>query len=319
MEASTIWHNKERSWVEKVQLPNSEGVLTIESIYSLISHGTEQTMLTQKLPPESIRHMRVPYMMGNLNDQFTYGYSLVGKVLEGSGTLTDKYVHLMHPHQDYALVSETSLFPVPEGMDLKLATLGSNMETAVNALWDSEAEVGDKILIAGYGLIGALIARLVQKIPGVTLEVMDMDPDRIRLFISHGFQEFKDRSSAGEFDIVFNTTGNEGVLQKAMRLTKVEGRIIELSWYGSKTIQLPLGADFHYGRKRIISSQVSNIPRRKQGDWDFMKRKELVFKLLGELDLSGLTDHVISFEDAPEFFGRLRKGLVKDLSTIIKY
>ncbi|XOV94964.1 MAG: zinc-binding alcohol dehydrogenase [Bacteroidota bacterium] len=320
MEARTIWHNKERSWSEAITLGDlSVEKVLIKSTYSLVSQGTERTMITHKLPVEIAQNMTVPYMQGCFSDKFTYGYSLVGEVIEGKNSQKGKLVHLMHPHQDYAVADVSNVFEIPLDMDPKVATLASNLETAVNALWDSEIEAGDHVLIAGYGLIGALLAVIIQKMPGVSYEIKESDPKRKSLLRAHGHTDMMDDQNSDSYDIVFNTTGNESVLKEALKRTVFEGKIIEMSWFGASSVNLELGADFHYGRKRIISSQVSHIPLRKRGKWDFQKRKQLVFQLLSELDFSHLTGNVISFEDAPAFFEKLRNGSPNEISTIIKY
>lgn len=318
MKARTIWHDKEKSWMDEVDVQRESGDILIESRYSLISQGTEKTMISDTIPKDVVEQMAVPHMLGALNQEFTYGYSLVGKVIEGNETYLDKYVHLMHPHQDIVAAAPSQVSVIPDNFDLPVSTLASNMETAVNAVWDGEVEIGDHVLVAGYGLIGALVARIVQEIPGVSLEIMEANDGRIRHLKAHGFHRFVSQEQS-DYDVIFNTTGSEEVLQSALSLTRKEGKVVELSWYGSKEVRLKLGSDFHYGRKQILSSQVSNIPLRKSGVWDYKKRKSLVFELLQKMDFSHLTGNTIPFDQTPQFFNALRIGKEKEISTVIQY
>ncbi len=311
-----LWHNKQTSWLKPVHISGlKKGDTLVKTTYSMISLGTEKTVLTQKLPEALSRKMAVPYMKGSLMDTFTYGYSAVGEVIKGEGSWVGKNVHLMHPHQDYMIVSDTDIMEIPEGMDLKSATLASNMETAINAIWDAEISLGDRVLIFGYGLIGGLVATIIRYMTGIKVEVFEMNSNRQQLHVSHGIPI----KSLDEYDVVFNATSNESALQEALALTRQEGRIIELSWYGSRDTALRLGAEFHYGRKQIISSQVSQIPFKKQPIWNYKKRKQLVFDLLATSDFSHLLTDEVDFQDTPKFYDRLRRDEIKNLSTLIRY
>ncbi|MBX2840741.1 MAG: zinc-binding alcohol dehydrogenase [Flammeovirgaceae bacterium] len=313
-----LWHNLNHSWLEEKKLLKLEEEILIESKYSLISLGTERTITTKLLDEKLAAKMKVPHMKGDFRENFTYGYSLDGKVIEGPNQLKEKYVHLMHPHQNLVKANISDVFSIPVGISLKTACLASNMETAVNAIWDAGIELGDKILVIGFGTIGALTSLVTKNIPGVELTVIESDEERIALANQHGFQVFP--AMEGEnYDVVFNTTGSETLLQKALEATSQEGKIIEMSWYGTREIKINLGADFHYGRKQIISSQVSQIPKRKLDRWDYLSRKKLVFKLLKELKPDFLIDREVPFSESPEFFNHLRNGKVKGTGIVIKY
>ncbi|GAB5523648.1 MAG: zinc-binding alcohol dehydrogenase [Roseivirga sp.] len=272
-------------------------------------------MITSSFDETTASQMSVPYMKGDLNSSFTYGYSLSGKVIEGPDDLIGRHVHLLHPHQDYAQANISEAFTIPESMDLALSTLASNMETAVNAVWDGQVELGHRVMIVGYGIIGALIAAIIKEMPGVELCIVDNNPRRAELAKKHGFETLV----SGLYDLVYNTSSHEAVIQMAFENSVPEAKIIELSWYGSSAARLLLGRDFHWGRKQLISSQVSSIPLRKQPGWTYYKRKQLVFGLLARLKPDHLITKQINFTDTPAFYDSLRKGDQQDLGVLIKY
>lgn len=316
--AIELWHNKKQSWQEPVQLPDpTEGEVRVRSLYSMISAGTERVITTQEFNEETAERMAVPHLKGSLNTSFTYGYSIVGEVVTKDSELEGNRIHVMHPHQDLFNIGVQELYVLPEGMDPRLATLISNMETAVNAVWDAEIELGDRVLIIGYGLIGALLACVLREYPGLEIEIREPDIHRQQLATDHRLT-LTDRER-DYFDVVFNTSSSEEALAEAFRSTRTEGTIIELSWYGSRKINLRLGDHFHYGRKRLISSQVSHIPLRKQPIWDYRNRKDLVVKLLQSINPTHLLENEISFQETPGFYRELRSGQITHLSTIIKY
>lgn len=65
-------------------------------------------------------------------------------------------------------------------------------------------------------------------------------------------------SDAG-FDCVVHASGNPAGLASALRCLALEGRVIDVSWYGAKTVPLALGEDFHDRRLTIRSSQVAHV------------------------------------------------------------
>ena len=318
-QAEALLHNKSESWIESEDLayPGDQELL-IKSICSFISHGTERLVTTDELSREIAERMSVPYMKGSLEDTFKYGYSLVGKVVDGDANFIGQHVHLMHPHQDMCVVNTVDVTVLPDEMDPAVASLASNLETAVNAIWDSGIEIGDRVQVIGYGIIGALISKLVKSYPGIHIDILETNPGRRVVAMEHGYNVCAEKSEM-KYDIVFNTSAGEGALQSAIESTVAEGKIIELSWYGLRSTTLQLGSDFHYGRKQIISSQVSQIPYRKQARWNYVTRKELVLALLTQLDFSNFIFGRISFSEAPSFYHQLRNNKIADLSTIITY
>jgi len=317
-----LWHDHHTSWLTNCKFPNALGreTLVIRASHSLVSHGTERLVTTTKLSKKTCEAMKIPNMKGDFGNQFTYGYSLVGEVIHGTKKMMGRNVHLLHPHQDIAFVGANEAFIVPDTIPLRVATLASNMETAVNAIWDSEINIGDKVLIIGYGLIGALVASIVVQFPGIKLTTLETDDERLGKATEYGITAFSsDEEIEDDFDVAFNCSGNEFGLQVAIDKTIIEGKIVELSWYGSKQVTLDLGSAFHYGRKRIISSQVGTIPAARNHNWSFEKRKKLVFDLLMQTEMMELLDDEIEFSDAPDFYQKLRNDEVNHFSTIITY
>lgn len=312
-----LWHNHANSYHKEVPIGKAEVV--VRSLYSFVSTGTERSMIsTKQLSSATAMKMAIPYMEGQLGQDFTYGYSLVGEVLEGPDELVGYKVHLLHPHQEYAFVSSADAHIIPVGIDPKHATLASNLETAVNALWDSEIKEKDSVLIVGYGLIGALVARLCKDYVGTTVTVSEPNQVRATMAKSHGF-ELLNKQPSKAYDVSFHTSGTSKGLQSAIDQVGKEGKIIELSWYADREVTLRLGDGFHYDRKQIISSQVSSIPKSKQHDWDYKKRKTLVFDLLSKIDFSYLIQKSVPFDQTPQFFNDLRRETPSELGIIIDY
>lgn len=316
---SSLWHESAHHSVLRQEKKKGAavGMVEVESLYSLISTGTERLVAKGEVPVSAREAMKVPCMGGNFSFPVKYGYSLVGEVTT-AGRYKGKMVHILHPHQSGCLVDETSVFVIPEGVPAQRATLASNLETVVNAIWDAGLNVGDKVLVAGFGMIGALLSRVISMMPAVDLVVLEKDEKKRLLGKSMGFQMVEGIFPQG-FDVAFNTTSSGAALQQCIESVGEEGKVVELSWYGTKEVMLNLGGDFHYQRKQIISSQVSQIPASRRARWDYKRRKETVFKLLQSAEFDAHITQLIPFQETPAFFDTLRKGNFEGLGCCIGY
>jgi threonine dehydrogenase-like Zn-dependent dehydrogenase len=249
-----------------------------------------------------------------------YGYSLVGRIVECPGALdlVGRIVHVLHPHQDFCLVRIKDVFPVPAGISPERATLASNLETAVNAVWDSGITAGERALVVGFGIIGSLVARLVRLFPGAEVEVAERHPESAALARRMGFAVLEEREFP-PFDLAFHASGSPEGLQAAMDAVGFEGRVIELSWFGTKSVPLALGGRFHSDRKSIRSSQVSSVAERMRSRWDVRRRKELVFRLLENPEFDGHITRSCAFSDLPGVFADFENRAGRGLSLLVRY
>jgi len=269
--------------------------------------------------PEAARApMRCQYMKGDFGFPVQYGYSLVGRCVAGPPELVGRRVHTMHPHQDVCCVEAAAVFSVPPGIPPERATLASNLETAVNAIWDSEAKAGERAAFIGFGIVGSLTAQLFGMIPGTELTVVDANARKRQMAAEFGFPAAA-AVEPGSCDLTFECSGSPHGLQTAIDAVGVEGRVIVLSWYGDRDTVLHLGADFHHGRKRILSSQVSRLYPAMAARWDYGRRKELVFRLLQSAVFDRHITHRLSFDELPRFFEGLCRGEFDGLSAAVRY
>ena len=289
----------------------SSDLIELKSKYSLISGGTETLVYNGEVPEELNQKMRVPYMQGEFNFPLTYGYSLVGEVQNGKNK--GKYAHVMHPHANNIEVQEKDLFLLPEGASAKNATLLSNAETAINAIWDSKVELGDSVLVVGFGIIGQMVASILKHM-GYSPVVSD--PGKNDEVNNFELENYIDSVNGGTYDVVFHCSASEQGLQMGIDSLNTEGRLIELSWYGKKKVNLSLGGSFHYERKKIISSQVSNIPGDKKERWTYLKRKELGMELISKGVFDKIVLKEISLSECPGYYKESAENTSNTLTTI---
>ena len=156
--------------------PRRDHELSIRTLYSGISRGTEALVFRGGVPPSQYQAMRAPFQEGEFPGPVKYGYSNVGRVVEGPDGLAGQVVFCLYPHQDRYVVPLSAVARVPAGVPPGRAVLAANMETAVNVLWDARPVVGDRIVVVGGGVVGLLCAWLCRGIPGAALTLVDSQP-----------------------------------------------------------------------------------------------------------------------------------------------
>ncbi len=303
---------------ETLANPGGDEWCVVRAMFSAVSPGTERLVAAGKVPVALRKEMRCPYMGGRFPFPVKYGYSLVGEVVQGPAKLRGRKVHVLHPHQDLCVVRSADVRPLPDDLPPARATLASNMETAVTAVWDSGLALGERALIVGFGVIGSLIARILALGPAIDLEVVEKSPGRRRLAGTMGFRTSGEPATE-PFDVAFDTSGTAAGLQAAIDSVGVEGRVVAVSWFGAEPARLDLGGSFHSRRKRIIGSQVSRIPGTLLPRWDFGRRAELVLRLLRRPEFDRHVGPAVPFAELPGAYGTLVGRSAGGLSPLIFY
>ncbi len=256
------------------------GEARVRTLYSAVSRGTECLVLRGDVPESEAQNMRAPFQEGDFPWPVKYGYSAVGIVEEGPESLRGQNVFCLHPHQTRFVVPETALTTLPRDLPPSRAVLAANMETAVNALWDAAPLAGERIAVIGAGVVGTLVAALAARVPGVALQLIDTDSTKAAIANAFGLTFATPDVAAGDVDLVIHASGNPLGLETALALAGFEGRIVELSWYGTKRANIALGAAFHSRRLRLISSQVGHIGGAMRGRRSHAERMRLALELL---------------------------------------
>jgi hypothetical protein len=75
--------------------------------------------------------------------------------------------------------------------------------------------------------------------------------------------------------------------------------VLELSWYGSDEVAVPLGGAFHSRRLKLVSSQVGRVAPSHRARWTLSRRLTTALDLLAEPRLDALLAPAIKFHDLP--------------------
>ena len=279
----------------------------MRTIYSGISRGTESLVFRGEVPPSQHEAMRAPFQEGHFPGPVKYGYASVGEVLDGGDGLEGRVVFCLHPHQDLYCVPAAAVTPLPPGLPAGRAVLAANAETALNAVWDARPGPGDRIVVIGAGVVGLLVAWLCDQIHGTDVVAVDVDPGRARAAAALGLTFTTDAPIGADADLVVHASGSEAGLRTALTVAGMEATILELSWYGNRSVSLPLGEAFHSRRLTLKSSQVGRIPADRAGRWDHRRRLEAALELLLDPRLDALISGETDFDDLPRTMEHLSR------------
>lgn len=224
-----------------------------------------------------------------------------------------------HAHQDVFVVSERDVILL-DGEDPRRATLLPLVETALQACLDAGPRLGETVVVLGLGCVGALTAALLARAgarvigseprqprrrAAAHLGVEAVAPDRVA-------ERVHEATEGRGVPLLVEASGNPEALAAGLPLLADEGTALVCSWYGTKPVALPLGADFHRRRLVIRSTQVSTIPSALAERWDRRRRREAARGLASKLPLELLATHVFPFERAPDAYAAVA-GDVPDL------
>jgi predicted dehydrogenase/threonine dehydrogenase-like Zn-dependent dehydrogenase len=184
------------------------GGVLVQSLFSLISTGTEMMKLTEakmsmvgkaRARPDQVRKVldsvsqqgavtTYKKVMNRLDSYTPLGYSLSGVVVEvGRGAEEFAVGQLVAAagndhalHAEYNWVPVNLCVPVPVGVSPEHAAFSTVGAIAMQGVRRAEVQLGETACVIGLGLVGQLVVRLLIA-AGVRVVGLDVIPDRCRL------------------------------------------------------------------------------------------------------------------------------------------
>lgn len=308
-----MMHTAQAFWIEQAGLGalRSEpvepraGEVLVEARFSGVSRGTEALVWRGGVPPAERARMRAPLQGGSFPFPVKYGYAAVGTVREGPDDLVGRAVFVLHPHQDLFAAPADMAVPLPPGVPPGRAVLGANMETALNVVWDAGALPGDRIVVVGAGVVGALVGWLCARLPGAEVTLVDVDPGKAAVAAALGCGFAAPEAAPGDCDLVVHASASGEGLATALGAAGLEATVVEASWYGDRPPVVGLGGAFHSRRLRLVSSQVGLVPTGRRARWSNRRRLEAALALLADPALDVLIDGETAFADLPARYGSI--------------
>jgi 2-desacetyl-2-hydroxyethyl bacteriochlorophyllide A dehydrogenase len=314
--------------LDDVEVPEpSDGELLVRAEYSGISGGTEMLAYRGEVDRELALDEALAALGGTFAYPFAYGYSVVGRVERSRGTLPEgARVFAFHPHQDVVVIGERDVIPL-DGEDPRRATLLPLVEAGLQAALDAGSRFGEVVAVLGLGCVGALTGALLGR-AGARVIGSEPRPERRHAAGRLGVEAVPPEELAARVHevtgghgvpLVIEASGRPEVLAESLALLAHEGTALVCSWYGTKPVALPLGADFHRRRLAIRSTQVSTIPSHLAARWDRQRRREAARSLLSDLPLDCLATHEFPFERAPDAYAAVAGGVPDLIHAALRY
>ncbi|MFI6078720.1 zinc-binding alcohol dehydrogenase [Actinoplanes sp. NPDC051343] len=309
-----------RGEIRTEELPARQtGDVFVRTLHTGVSRGTETLVFNGRVPVAQHQLMRAPFQDGDFPAPVKYGYLNVGLVEAGPAELIGRTVFSLVPHQSAYVVPAAAVTVVPAGVPAHRAVLAGTVETAVNAVWDAIPAVGDRITVIGAGMVGCAVAGVLAGLPAARVQLVDVNPDRARTAAALGVEFALPDQADSDRDVVVHASATSSGLTRALELAGNEATIVELSWYGDRRVEVPLGEFFHSRRLRIQGSQVGQVaparrPRRSYGD-----RMRIAFELLKSDRFEALITGHSAFEELPDVLSRLAGQESKTICNVIDY
>jgi threonine dehydrogenase-like Zn-dependent dehydrogenase len=309
-----------RGEIRPVAVPEpGPGEVLVRTLHSGVSRGTEMLVFRGGVPPALHATMRAPFQEGDFPGPVKYGYLNVGVVEQGPGDLVGRTVFSLFPHQTAFTVPADAVSVVPDDVPAERAVLAGTVETAVNALWDAAPLVGDRVSVVGAGMVGCCVARLLARLPGVQVTLVDVDGTRADTADALGVDFALPADATGGRDLVVHTSATSAGLQHSLDLLVQEGTVIDLSWYGDTPVQLSLGGAFHTDRLGVRASQVGTIAAARRGRRTPAERMALALDLLRDPAFDAVLTGSSPFHELPEVMTALSSGSLPALCHTVSY
>jgi 2-desacetyl-2-hydroxyethyl bacteriochlorophyllide A dehydrogenase len=322
--------------------PLGEHDVAIQTLYSLISQGTELATIASegsrfrrawspdlRLFGEDERPDRFPAALG---------YSSVGRVEKVgqavSGISEGDIIWLDRPHQETHIVSgaEASFglcrpTVVPQRYVFRVLA-----KVALAGVHDAQPYLGARVGVVGLGVVGQLTAMLL-RMAGASA-VYGIDPSRCRqswaikladAIVIDPYQADPARAikeAGGGLDAVIEASGTSEGLNTAIRCAAIGGRVVTVSTYNGPACAVNLGEEYHRNRIELISSMsVNGCPHRGYPIWDIPRLLATTREILdnGRLEPETLITHTVPFENLPHAYAELQASSTERMGTLITY
>ena len=177
----------------------------------------------------------------------------------------------------------------------------------------------DRVVVIGAGVVGLLVGWLCRQTAGADVAVVDINPSRESVARALDLPFLTEPPGEADADLVIHASGQPAGLRSALAVAGVEATIVEVSWYGSRSVPLPLGEAFHARRLTIKSSQVGRLSPLQTPRWTHPRRMALALDLLRDARFDALITDESAFEALPDVMARLSQEPGDTLCHRIRY
>lgn len=283
--------------------------LKVRTLYSLMSIGTETTVLHQRYAPGT--HFARMFSFPQLKT----GVLAVGEIERlGSsvaGLAVGDRVFMRMAHGSHQVLPAERCSRVPEGIDLPSACWCGLAKTAFRAAWAGGFALGGHVLVIGAGPVGQMTVRWASAAGMKSIVAVDFSEFRLAHASRGGatsticgeliqnLEEIRAMNDGEGPSLVIDTTGNPAVFRDALSAAAKFGKVILLGDTGFPEKQC-LSADV---MTKGLTIQAVHDSQDRDG-WTQRRIDDLFFNRVqdGRFDLSGLMTHRFSPEECAQAY-----------------
>ena len=111
---------------------------------------------------------------------------------------------------DYFVAHPMGVVPVPEGMDMDLASLAETVCPFVSVVFRSGIKLGDTVAVTGANFIGQIIAQGLKKSGALSVTVFDNRDFRLEMAKKLGADNVFNTTKINAYDVAMELTGGKG-------------------------------------------------------------------------------------------------------------
>ena len=200
---------------------------------------------------------------------------------------------------EYIAVKEWNLVIMPDDLSFEEAAICEPASVALHAVNQADIQIGDKVVIYGAGPIGMILSQWAKMNGAGNVEVVDIDPEKIRFAKKLGFNEYDGSYKA---NVVIEGTGASSALENCFMTAGNFGRVV-LMGNPLGDMNISQKAYWEILRKQLIlkgtwNSSYNNMKNEWKISIDAMKS--------GSLDVKSLITHRYDLKDCNRAFEMMR-------------
>ena len=205
--------------------------------------GSDKAFYRGQIPPKTAEFRHDPKF------PFPLGHESGGTIVEVGSKVADYKVGDQviafgwnNNYADYFKSKPWQLQPVPEGLDLDLASLGEPIACAMYSGMNSEVQLGETVVVLGGGFAGQIIAQCAKKKGAAKVVVVDVLDGKLELALKMGADtvinlnkedvvaKVLDMTGGEGADVVVEAAGSESSFNAASDMIKHNGKFVFYSW-----------------------------------------------------------------------------------------
>ncbi|WP_028309270.1 zinc-dependent alcohol dehydrogenase [Desulfitibacter alkalitolerans] len=205
--------------------------------------GSDKTFYRGQLPPKTSEFRQEPKL------PFYLGHESGGTVVEVGSKVRDyktgdKVIAFGWNNNlaEYFKAKDWELQPVPEGMDMDLASLGEAIGCAMYSGMNSGVQLGDTVVVMGGGFAGQIIAQCARQKGAAQVIVVDVLEGKLNLAKKLGADITINAANEDPVgivkyltkgvgaDVVVEAAGSEQSINQCTEMIKHNGKFVWYSW-----------------------------------------------------------------------------------------